>query len=188
MRLFVSSSFEPAFTANLGAVEAYARDNAGKDTVKWVSPANFHLTYAFLGDLDRDKTAAAEKGLAAGLAGLSSFRIVSGGFGVFPSARHPSVLWLGIGGGAARLRELSRKISEGLAAQGLVFENRFEPHVTLGRVKRELPENFRRRVEDFAAGRKASSLISSVELMESRLTPEGPVYREVRSQKLLGAV
>ena len=188
MRLFVSSSFEPAFTANLRAVAGYARDNAGQDAVKWVSQDNFHITYAFLGDLDREKAAAAEKGLAAGLEGLGSFRIVSGGFGVFPSARHPSVLWLGIGEGAAELRALSGKVAEGLAAQGLVFENRFEPHVTLGRVKRELPENFLRRAGDFAACRKAASLISSVELMESRLTPEGPVYRQVWSRKLSGAV
>jgi len=183
VRLFVGSSFDPAFTANLKAVASYARDNAGRDAVKWVDPSNFHITYAFLGD-DADP-AAARKGIDAALAGAAAFNVASGGFGVFPSARHPSVLWVGIGEGAAELRELARKLAEGLGAEGLVFENRFEPHVTLGRVKGRLPENFIRRASDFAQGRRALSRLASVELMESRLTPEGPEYSTVYSRKLL---
>jgi 2'-5' RNA ligase len=185
MRLFVASSFGPDFTHNLKAIADYARDNAGRDSVKWVEPAQFHLTYAFLGELDAAGAAAARKGLDAGLEGAARFRAVSGGLGVFPSPRHPSVLWVGLGEGAAELRELARRLCEGLSAAGLSFENRFEPHVTIGRVKRPLPENFFRRAADYAASRRAETEIASVDLMESRLTPEGPVYRQVYSRKLL---
>jgi 2'-5' RNA ligase len=94
------------------------------------------------------------------------------------------VLWVGIGEGAAELRELARRLAEGLAAAGLIFENRFEPHVTIGRVKRPLPENFFRRTADFSASKRASSAVASVELMESRLTQDGPVYGSVYSRKL----
>jgi len=183
VRLFIASSFDPAFTDGLKLVSSYARDNAGRDTVKWVDPSNFHITYAFLGDMA--DPAAARKGLDAGLEGAPAFNISLGSFGVFPSARHPSVLWVGIGEGTAELRELARKLSEGLAAAGLVFEERFEPHVTLGRVKGVLPENFVRRVSDYSQGRRALSRLASVELMESRLTREGPEYRQVYSKKLL---
>ncbi|OGR44842.1 MAG: 2'-5' RNA ligase [Elusimicrobia bacterium GWA2_61_42] len=185
MRLFVASAFEPAFTAHLKAAADYARDNAGRDAVKWTAPSDFHITYAFLGDLDKKAADAAARGMDAGLAGLKRFSVVSGGLGVFPSPRHPSVLWIGIGEGAAELRELANKLSEGLAANGLIFENRFEPHVTIGRVKRPLPEDFFRRAGGYTSARRASSAVSSVELMESRLTPEGPVYTEVYSRKLL---
>lgn len=185
MRLFAASAFSTEFTAALKATADYARGNAGRDAVKWVDPENFHLTYAFLGELDARAAGAARQGIEAALADEKSFRIVSGGFGVFPSPRHPGVLWVGIGEGGAELRALAAKLSEGLAAAGLVFEDRFEPHVTIGRVKGPLPENFVRRVSDFAAGRKASSLLESVELMESVLTPGGAVYRQVYSKKLL---
>lgn len=185
MRLFVASAFSPEFTAALKATADYARDNAGRDAVKWVDPDNFHLTYAFLGDLDGKAAGAAATGISAAVAELKSFNIVSGGFGVFPSPRHPSVLWVGIGEGGAELRALAAKLSESLAAAGLIFENRFEPHVTIGRVKGQLQENFIRRVSDFAAGRKASSRLASVELMESVLTQEGPAYRQIASKKLL---
>ncbi|HAT72702.1 MAG TPA: RNA 2',3'-cyclic phosphodiesterase [Elusimicrobia bacterium] len=185
MRLFVASAFEPVFVAHLKAVSDYARDNAGRDAVKWVAPSDFHITYAFLGDLDQKAADAAARGIDAGLEGVSAFRAGAGGLGVFPSPRHPSVLWVGISEGAARLRELAGRLAEALAAAGLIFENRFEPHVTIGRVKRPLPENFFRRTADYTAARRAETLVSSVELMESRLTPEGPVYRQIYSRRLL---
>lgn len=185
MRLFVSSAFEPAFVANLKTVADYARDNAGRDAVKWVDPGAFHITYAFLGELGGQAAAAAAKSIDEALAATPAFRISSGGFGCFPSQRRPSVLWLGISDGSAELREIARRLSESMAANGVFFEERFEPHVTLGRVKRALPENFFRRTADFSAAKKASSLISSVDLMESRLTSEGPVYSLVHSRRLL---
>lgn len=183
MRLFVASSFEPAFTDGIRAVASYARDNAGRDAVKWVDPADFHVTYVFLGDLPGPE--AAVKGMESALEGARAFDVSLGGFGVFPSSRHPSVLWMGIGEGAAELRELARRLQEGLAAAGLSFESRFEPHVTIGRVKGRLPENFVRRVSDYAQGRRAVSRLASVELMESRLTREGAQYRQVCSKRLL---
>lgn len=185
MRLFVASSFEPAFAASLRAAADYARAAAPKGAVKWVEPANFHLTYAFLGELSPAAAESAKKGMAAGLEGIKSFTMSLGSFGVFPSARRPRVLWVGIGDGAAALRELADRLAVGLSAAGLIFENRFEPHITIGRVADTLPENFIRRVSDFAPARKAVSLLSSVELMESVLTPEGPVYRQVHSCRLL---
>ncbi len=185
MRLFVSSAFEPAFAANLKAVSDYARGNAGRDAVRWVAPEAFHLTYAFLGELGAPGAEAAVKGIDEALAAARAFTIVSGGFGCFPSQRRPSVLWLGIAEGSAELRELARRLAEALAANGVFFEDRFEPHVTLGRVKGPLPEGFFRRAADYAAVHKAASRVSSVELTESRLTPDGPVYRQVYSRRLL---
>ena len=184
MRLFVASSFEPGFVKHLEAVVDYARANADRGAVKWVEPGNFHITYAFLGELDRTGAAAAVKGMEAGLDGVEIFRISSGCFGGFPSSRRPSVLWVGIAEGAAGLNGMAGKLAEGLAAAGLVFENRFEPHVTIGRVKGALPDNFMRRAADFTGAKKAVSVLSSVELMESVLTPAGPGYRRIYSKRL----
>lgn len=185
MRLFVASAFEPGFVSSLGAIADLARANSAAGAVKWVEPGNFHITYAFLGDLEQSAAAAAVRGMEAGLDGVKAFSVSSGGFGAFPSSRHPSVLWVGIDEGAGRLKETAGKLAEGLAAEGLVFENRFEPHVTIGRVKGQLPENFLGRAQDFAQAKKAVSAISSVDLLESALTPAGPRYRTVFSKKLL---
>lgn len=184
MRLFVASSFESGFVGNLKAIADYARKNTDAGAVKWVEPGDFHITYAFLGELPASGVAAAIKGIEAGLEGVKAFSVSSGDFGVFPSSRHPSVLWVGIADGAAELRAAAGKLADGLAAAGLTFERSFEPHVTLGRVKKNLPDDFLALAADFAQTEKAVSCLSSVELMESVLTPGGPVYRQVYSKRL----
>jgi 2'-5' RNA ligase len=176
--------FDAEFVKSINAVADYARSNAERGAVRWVPPENLHLTYSFLGELDQAGAATAVKGLEAALEGIKAFDISLGSFGVFPSARRPSVLWMGIGPGAQELKDLAARLAMGLAAAGIIFENRFEPHVTIGRVKGELPENFVRRVADFAPAKRASSRIASVELMESVLTQKGPQYRQVYSKRL----
>ena len=184
MRLFIASSFEPQFTKTLEEIIAYARANAGRDTVKWVERANFHLTYAFLGEVPESGVAAAIKSVDAALEGRKSFTLVSGAFGAFPSSRNPRVLWLGFNEGVPELCEMAEKLAQALSERGLAFENRFEPHITLGRVKKALHENFFRRASDYAITKKAVSALVSVEVTESVLTPAGPLYRQVYGKQL----
>ncbi len=186
MRLFVASSFEPGFVKNLEVIAGHARELSRAGAVKWIAPGNFHITYVFLGEQDSSAAAAAARGIAHGLDGIEAFRISSGGLGFFPSSGRPSVLWAGIDEGAAELRRVAAKLAGGLAAEGLVFENSFEPHVTIGRVKGALPDDFLGRAADFARSNKSATALSSVELVESVLTPGGPEYRQVYSKRLSG--
>ena len=89
-------------------------------------------------------------------------------------------MWVGIAGAEHRNGGEVPKawLTEGLSSKPL------EPR-TIGRVTVRLPENFLRRAADFARAKKAASAISSVDLLESALTPAGPVYRTVFSKKLL---
>lgn len=181
MRLFVASSFEPAFTAGLNAAAEFARVAAPRGAVRWTAPEQFHLTYAFLGETDAAGAEAARRGMAAGVSGLKPFSIELGGFGFFPSGRRPRVLWAGVTLGADRLRELAARLAAGLGAAGLKFEDRFEPHITLGRVKEDLPDGFARRLADYAPRQKPSSRVASVELMESVPGRDGNEYRRAWS-------
>lgn len=181
MRLFAASVFGPAFTAGLGAALEFARAAAPRGAVRWVEPEKFHLTYAFLGELDAAGAEAARGAIAAGSAGFKPFRVTLGGFGFFPSSRRPKVLWLGIGEGSRELRELAARLALGLRAAGLKFEERFEPHITLGRVREELPAPCCRRLSEYSPRLRPSSEIGSVELMESLITNDGTSYRRVFS-------
>ena len=183
MRLFIASSFEPRFIETLEDITAYARANSGRDTVKWVERRNFHLSYAFLGELPG--SAEAIKSVDAALEGCSVFTLSSGALGAFPSRKSPRVLWLGLNEGVAAVREIAEKLAKALSVRGLVFENRFEPHITLGRVKRPLPDNFSARAADYALSKTAVSALVSVEVMESVLAPDGPRYKQVYSRRLL---
>ena len=183
MRLFIASSFEPRFVENLRDIREYARSNSGEDAVKWVEDEQFHVTYAFLGELPGVQQAV--KSMNEALEGFPAFRVMSGGLGAFPSSRNPRVLWLSIAEGDKILREINEKLAGALTANGIFFENRFEPHVTLGRVKRPLPENFFRRAADYAAAKRIPSAVASVELMRSALTPDGPEHSVVYTKRLL---
>jgi len=183
MRLFIASSFEPGFLKVLEDIRDYARDKAGKDSVKWVEGRNLHLTYVFLGEVP--DAAPVARIMESALEGCRAFRVGSGGLGAFPSSRNPRVLWISVAEGAELLRGVNGRLAEALTAGGIQFEDRFEPHITLGRVKRQLPDNFFRRAADYASAKRVSSAIASVDLMQSVSSPEGPVYRKIVSKSLL---
>lgn len=184
MRLFIASFFEPRFIETLEDIAANARANAGRDTVKWVERRNFHLSYAFLGELSGSGAAQAIKSVDAALEGCRAFSLSSGALGVFPSWKTPRVLWLGLSEGVAAARDIAEKLAQALSVRGLVFEKRFEPHITLGRVKRPLPDNFLARTADYALSKTAVSALVSVEVMESVPAPDGPLYKQVYSRLL----
>ena len=173
MRLFIASFFEQRFIEALEDIVSYARANAGRNTVKWVERSNFHLTYAFLGDLSGSGVAQAVNSVDAALEECRAFTLSLGAFGAFPSRKNPRVLWLGLGEGIQPARDIAGKLAQALSARGLVFENRFEPHITLGRVKSPLPDKFFARVADYALCKTAVSALVSVEVMESVSAPDG---------------
>lgn len=148
--------------------------------VKWVEQQNLHLTVKFLGSLDRgdiDKILQAVEGAAAG---TGAFTLELEGAGFFPGPRKPRVVWVGVKGEVEKFRNLHHCVDASLAAVGFDPENRlFSPHLTLGRVRslRGSEELVCRAQE---AAREFGSLgtveVNTIELMESRLTREGPVY------------
>lgn len=102
---------------------------------RWVRPAQFHLTLAFLGAFPRHQV----NPLAEALAGiLKTHPVPSLEFselGCFPAMRRPRVLWLGVVMTEA-LRRLQEEISVVLREQfGFQDERGFHPHLTLARLK-----------------------------------------------------
>ena len=185
MRLFVASFFEPLFVEAISDIAGRARANAGSDAVKWVERRNYHLSYAFLGEVGPAAVERAVQCVDEVVAGCRAFTLSLGPFGAFPSAAAPRVLWLGVDKGAAALRELAGKLRGELSLRGFEPDKRFEPHITVGRVRRRLPEGFFDSAADYAKPRPAESVLSSVEVMESLLAPEGASYRPVCSRRLL---
>jgi 2'-5' RNA ligase len=108
--------------------------------VRWVEPANLHLTLAFLGELDDERLAAATDAAEAAAAQGQPFRLATAGLGYFGAPHAPRVIWAGIGGESARLAQLHAALAEALDQRGFPREERpFAPHVTLARVKQPLP-------------------------------------------------
>lgn len=155
-------------------------------TAKWTPPENIHLTLKFLGDTPVSATAAISAALSAATAGFSPITLWAGGLSVFPGAKRPRVLWTGIGGETDRLALLQQQVEEHLSAVGFEKEDRpYRAHLTLARFKHRVDSaalvSEMTRCGDFATDPFTADALY---LIESRLTPKGPVYTRLQSHCL----
>jgi 2'-5' RNA ligase len=147
---------------------------------RWVEPAMFHVTLAFLGDvpdagLNPVCLAAAEA--AKGFHGLA-LKIT--GLGVFPNPQRPRVVWAGLeGDDLDRLGTLQKAIASAVASAGYPPEDdRFSAHVTLGRLKpgRDPVEDCTPLLRHYARWSAGPLVVDEIVTYASQLTPEGPAY------------
>jgi len=154
-------------------------------SVRWVDPAQMHLTLHFLGDVPDAAVPALTAALAPPIV-RAPFDAALGGAGVFPPSGQVRVIWLGCTRGAAELGEVHRLTGQRLAGLGYTLESRpYSAHVTLGRVKDRAPADLRERVLSCGAGAVGPWTVSSVTLYQSRLAPSGAVYSAVSRTALV---
>ena len=92
----------------------------------------YHLTLAFLGDIDDAEASRAMDALDAACAGSASVLLASDSLGKFGRPTD-ATLWLGIASDPA-LATLAERVREELAARDVPFDPKpFRPHITLGR-------------------------------------------------------
>ncbi|OGS11569.1 MAG: 2'-5' RNA ligase [Elusimicrobia bacterium RIFOXYA2_FULL_58_8] len=185
MRLFLASGFSAAVIARVRELQTFAAPHLG-GTVKWVEPDNIHLTYAFLGEVPGDRAQAAIKS-AERCAGLfKQIEVRLNGLGAFPSLERPAVLWLGLAESSpGSLKTLAQNLSAALAEEGFMPDLKFEPHITIGRLKAPPAPGITGELRSKAAELAAASVITSVEVLESRLGGAGPKYKILNSTRLL---
>jgi 2'-5' RNA ligase len=136
MRLFVGLAPPAAALDDLDAVCAPLRP--GREDLRWTSRELWHVTLAFLGEVDEERLArllprlerAARRHLAFGLSFASA--------GAFPSPSRANVLWSGLSGDGKALGELAMSVSAGARRAGTPPPDegrRYRPHVTLARCR-----------------------------------------------------
>jgi 2'-5' RNA ligase len=141
--------------------------------VRWVQPANVHLTLKFLGDVSEDDLGRVAEALEPVRLRHGPFEAELSGFGAFPSARRARILWAGIGEGSDRLRALARDVEASLEPLGFEREDRaYIPHLTLGRA-RGRPVALEPTETLLTVARFS---VRHMELMESMLAATGSTY------------
>jgi RNA 2',3'-cyclic 3'-phosphodiesterase len=147
--------------------------------VKWVEPANLHLTLLFLGEVDDRDLLAVCRATQAAVADLPAFALSPEGVGAFPNARRPRIFWTGIGVGREEVKAVHDALEPPLLELGCYRreERQYTPHITLGRVKGERPsEEFAVVMQKKQSWKGGESPADEVLVMSSQLTPQGPVY------------
>lgn len=157
--------------------------------IRWVRPEAIHLTLKFFGDVPECDVAKISAVAGKAAAVVRPFDLMIGGVGVFPDRyRQPRVIWLGMGGEAARLVTFQKGMERALQGIGFPREERpFLPHLTLGRVM--TPKGLTglkgvlEKGEMYTAGRFTASGLG---LFKSDLTPRGAIYTRLAGYPFAG--
>ena len=185
MRLFFAVWPPESVRTSLWRALAPLREAA--PDVRWVPPERYHITLRFLGDVAPPAvprlTAAAEA-----LAPEPVFAARLTGTGTFPRRGVPRVYWVGVR--ADSLRRLRHRLDEALLTNGVRrSDDRFSPHLTIGRSRRGRRANTRSgqgRPEPGSELREACTdfVVQAVHLVRSELFPAGPRYANIHRVKL----
>lgn len=105
------------------------------DSIRWVGPESWHITFVFLGDLHDQSIPDICDRVAEVAEKHEPFEWSSAGIGCFPDLRRPNVLWAGVADPTGSLTRIHADLETTLAETGYRPEHRpFRPHITLGRV------------------------------------------------------
>ncbi len=148
--------------------------------IRTVRPEQLHLTLRFLGETDEGLVEAIGGVMRDAVATVASFRMAFSGVGVFPNAKRPRVVWIGLKG-AEPLVGIAREVERGIVGLGFPREKRsFRPHATVARVKRLSHHERLRSLLDRWSEREFGTMeVRVITLKRSVLTPQGPIYTTV---------
>ncbi|MFT3770811.1 MAG: RNA 2',3'-cyclic phosphodiesterase [Minicystis sp.] len=174
-RLFVA--VDPAEAVRDRVREAIERVRSLSARVKWVDPAAFHVTLAFLGETEEERIEGISAAIAATAARHAPIEARFAGAGAF-GGRRARVLWVGMTEGAAALGRVGKDLAGALAPFGYAPDRaELVPHLTLARAGDRggdpglLACATALGAEDFGPTR-----IEEMVLYQSELTPKGARY------------
>jgi 2'-5' RNA ligase len=185
IRSFIAIELPRELKLELGRLEDELASGS-RAPVKWVDPANMHITLKFLGDISPGMTGRITSVIEEAAREIQPFHLEAGGLGVFPNPRRVQVVWVGLDGETDRLNRLQKGIESGLVPLGFRAESRpFTPHLTLARVReRAMPDERQalgQLIESTGFTAECKFQVDYVHLMRSQLTREGPIYSRIGS-------
>ncbi len=126
----------PAVLDELDALTGPYR--AGRPDLRWTGREAWHVTLAFLGEVDESAAARLLPRLERAARRHHAFRLTFSGGGAFPVATRANVLWSGLAGDRKALARLAQSVAAGASRAGAPppdRRRRFQPHLTLARCR-----------------------------------------------------
>ena len=180
-RAFISADISPNDRL-AGLLEELRRSSP---QLKVVKPSILHVTLKFLGDTEEAMVEEITEIMKRSAQDIGTFSLKLRGMGAFPSLSNMRVVWVGIEDGK-ELAVLAERLDGSLEQLGVRRDKRaFRPHLTVARAKGTMGGGA---VQDIVAANTATDYgeytIDRVTLKKSVLTPQGPIYSDVRSVQL----
>jgi len=151
--------------------------------IKWTSLNNLHITLKFIGEIEENQLAQLRNFLGNNLKlNIINLKIKDTIF--FPKFGPPKIIaLLGIIDKETnqQINQFLKKLNSELKFIPL-DQRSFTPHITLGRIK-----NFIQK-ENYQFNYQNNCQINTIDLMQSSLTPTGPIYKIVESYNLTSSI
>lgn len=155
------------------------------DTITWVNDEVSHLTLRFLGKTPDIQIPLIREAMTKAANSSQPFTLHLDKLGFFGSRYAPTVIWLGFNKFELYL-QLFLALEEQLRLLGFEAANgNFVPHITLGRIKMiHNKKKFWDNMQPFKEKFSQTIPIREITLYQSKLTPEGPLYRPLFRHEL----
>lgn len=150
--------------------------------VRWVDPAQMHITLKFLGDVPNVEVPDVCRVVSEVADEFEPFELEFAGAGAFPNVSNPKTLWIGIapGEGFDRLAAMNDRLESRLHDElGFARERRkFTPHLTIGRVNNttESQAELTTILTENASFDAALTEVDELLVFASYLERNGPLY------------
>ncbi|MDI6844188.1 MAG: RNA 2',3'-cyclic phosphodiesterase [Anaerosomatales bacterium] len=188
---FAIALTDPARQLLTDACEAFRDAAPSWRSEKWVDPANYHITLAFLGEQPRELADALVARVTPAVGRFRPFQLELASIVASPRPRAATMLWATVHTGERESAELAAILRDAASDLGIEPPRRpFAAHVTLVRARRPrpAPDDALAAASEVVAERSRSGTVSvgEVILCSSTLTPRGPVYEAVERIQLRG--
>jgi len=168
-RLFVAIDLPESTRQLLASLDPHVRG------VRWIDPAQMHLTLAFFDDVADDTELALREKL--GAIKFGAFFLPITGVGTFSAKGAPKIIWIGVGKAHPHLFQIHKRVHEAALAAGLEPELRpWHPHITIARCRDVAPQSLRRFLQSNAELDAGMIRVEAFYLYSSKLTTAGPIH------------
>ena len=178
LRVFIAVELSDAAKTESGRLISAAAE-MGIRGVRAVRPHGIHLPSGPWGR-EFQRSPRAISAMRAAAARSHPFDLSLGDVGAFPNAASARVLWVGVEGDVGSLGELREEVENELSGVGFRRDGRrFNPHITLARLRDRVSRADRRRVVDTVSAVGHTRVrfgVEAVTLFQSTLHPEGSIH------------
>lgn len=176
MRSFISLHIDAKSKESIKDIQRLLKIYIDKpDNARFETPANFHVTLFFIGDIDKVKLAKVYKILKQNIENkYGELNFKSTEINAFPDLRKPKVFFLNCINTGNKIFEIAETIRNILREFEFTSDKDFLPHITLARVKNKI------KLKDLSdINIDINFSASKISIMQSRITTAGAEHKEI---------